>query len=137
MFGSAEVEVLEESRDAGEETDALDAAGFGLVEEGVDEQAAGSVSLGIGTDDDGADLGEVLAVDVEGGTADELGAGFGDGEGVDVCTDLRVTPREKRAIVGEAVDQLVDGAGVLQLRFTRSHRCCFGLVFRRGERDYE
>jgi hypothetical protein len=30
--------------------------------------------------------------------------------------------------VGEAVDQLVDGAGVLQLRFTRSHGCCCELA---------
>jgi hypothetical protein len=128
-FGDAEAEVLEEGRDASEETDALDAAGFGLIEEGVDEETAGSVSLGVGMDDDGADLGEVLAIDVKSGTADELArAGFDDGEGVDVCTDLRVAPREKRAVMGEAVDQLVDGAGVLQLRFTRSHGCCCELA---------
>ena len=71
----------------------------------MDEETAGSVSLGVGMDDDGADLGEVRAIDVKSGTADELaGAGFDDGKGVDVCTDLRVTPREKRAVVGEAVD---------------------------------
>jgi hypothetical protein len=32
--------------------------------------------------------------------------------------------------VGEAVDELVDGADVLQLRFTRSQGCCGELVFR-------
>src|SRR5258705_1862540 len=95
MFGDAEVEVLEESGDAGEETDALDAAGLGLIEEGADQQAAGPVSLGVGMDDDGADLGEVLAVDVKRGTADELvGAGFDDGKGGDVGADLCVTPGE-------------------------------------------
>ena len=104
-FGDAEVEVLEESGDAGEETDALDSAGFGLIEEGVNEQAAGSVSLGFGMDDDGADLGEVLAVDVKSGTADELaGAGFDDGEGVDVGADFEVGAAEECAVAGEAVD---------------------------------
>ena len=137
-FGDAETEVLEEGWDASEETDALDTAGFGLIEEGVDEKAAGSVSLGVGMDDDGADLGEVRAIDVKSGTADELArAGFDDGEGVDVCTDLRVTPREKRAVVGEAVDQLVDGAGILQLRFTGLQGCCGELVFRWNEGDCE
>jgi hypothetical protein len=80
----------------------------------VDEEAARSVSLGVGTDDDGADLGEVRPVDVESGTADELmGVRFYDGEGVDVRADLRVAPGEEGAIVGEAVDELVDGADVL------------------------
>ena len=114
MFGDAEVEVLEESGDAGEETDAPDAAGLGLIEEGVNEQAAGSVSLGVGMDDDGADLGEVLAVDVKSGTADELaGAGFDDGEGVDVRADFEVGAAEEGAVAGEAVDQLIDGGGIL------------------------
>jgi len=65
-------------------------------------------------DCDGADFGEVLAVDVEGGAADEpAGVGFDDGEGADVRADFRVTPGEQSAVVGEAVDELVDGAGVL------------------------
>src|SRR5258708_1854429 len=116
MVGDAEVEVLEEGGDAGEETDARDAACLGLIEKGVNEQAAGPVSLGVGMDDDGADLGEVLAVDVESGTADELaGAGFDDGEGVDVGADFDVGASEEGAVAGEAVDELMDGAGVLQL----------------------
>ena len=138
MFGDAEVEVLEESGDAGEETDACNAAGFGLIEEGMDEQAAGSVTLGVGMDDDGADLGEVLAVDVEGGTADELaGAGFDDGEGMDVCADFEVGAAEEGAVTGETVNQLMDGAGILQVRFTRSQGCCCELVFRWDEGDCE
>ena len=131
MFGDAEVEVLEECGNAGEETDALDSAGFGLIEEGVNEQAAGSVSLGLRMDDDGPDLGEVLAVDVKSGTADELaGTGFDDAEGVDVCADFEVGAPEECAVAGEAVDQVIDGAGVLQLRFARSQGCCCELVFR-------
>ena len=94
-FGDAEVEVLEEGGDAGEETDALDSAGFGLIEEGANQQTAGPLSLGVGMDDNGADLSEVLAVDVERGTADELvGVGFDDSKGGDVGADLRVTPGE-------------------------------------------
>jgi hypothetical protein len=137
-FGDAEVEVLEESGDAGEETDALDAAGFSLIEEGVNQQTAGSVSLGVGMDDDGADLGEVRAVDVKRGTADELaGAGFDDGEGVDVGADFEVGAPEEGAVAGEAVDQVIDGLGILQLRFTRSQGCCCELVFRWDEGDCE
>jgi hypothetical protein len=131
MVGDAEVEVLEEGGDAGEETDALDSAGFGLIEEGVNQQAAGSVSLGVGMNDDGADLGEVRAVDVKRGTADELaGAGFDDGEGVDVGADFEVGASEECAVAGEAVDQLMDGAGILQLRFTCPQGCCGEFVFR-------
>ncbi len=132
-FGDAEVEVFEEGGDAGEETDAADAAGFGLIEEGADEQAAGSVSLGVGADDDGADLGEVRAVDVERGAADELAGGrFDDGEGVNVCADLSVAPGEQGAIVGEAVDELMDGAGILQLRSTRSQGGRAAVLFSDG-----
>ena len=81
-LGGAEVEVLEEVGDAGEEADAVDAARFGLAEELVDELATGSASFDVGTDDNGADLGEVWAVDVEGCAAEELmGVGFDDGEG--------------------------------------------------------
>ena len=88
--GDAEVEVFEEVGDAGEEADALDAAGFGLIEEGADEEAAGSLALGFRADDDGADLGQVLAVDVECRAADELaGCRFDDGEGVDVGANFR------------------------------------------------
>ena len=133
MLCDAKVEVFEEVGDASEETDAPDAFGSGLIKEGADEQAAGSVPLGVRTDSDGADLGEVLAVDVEGGAAKELlGDGFDDGKGADVGTDLRVTPRKQGAIVGEAVDQAMDGAGVLQLRFPRSHGGCSEAAFGEG-----
>lgn len=97
--------MLEEGGDASEEADAPDAADFGLIEERADEQAAGSGFLGFGIDDDGADLGEVLAVDVECSAADELArAGFNDGEGVDVFADFRVGAGEECVVVGEAVD---------------------------------
>ncbi len=138
MAGDAEVEVIEEVGDASEETDAFDAAGFGLIEEGVDEQAAGSVSFGLGTNGDGTDLGEVRAIDVESGAAEELaGAGFNDGEGVDVLADLRVTPGKQGSVVGEAMDQLVDGAGVVNLRYARPHGGCGELVFCVEERVCE
>ncbi len=115
MWGDTKVEVLEECGDAGEETDALDVAGFGLIEKGADEQAAGSLSLVVGSDRDRTDLRQVLAVDVESGTTDELTrGGFDDGKGADVRADFRVAPREQGAVVGEVVDELVDRAGVLQ-----------------------
>lgn len=63
--GDAEVEVFEEGWDAGEETDALDSAGVGLIEEGAYQEASGSASLDVGMDNDRADLGKVWAVDVE------------------------------------------------------------------------
>jgi hypothetical protein len=137
MFDEAKVEVFEEGRDAGEETDAFDAAGFGLIEDGLDEQTPGSVSFGVGADDDGAEFGKVLAVDVKGSTADELaGGGFDYGEGVDVCADLCVWAMEKGAIVGEAVDEVIDGASIVQLRFTGLQGCS-EFVCRWNEGGYE
>jgi hypothetical protein len=105
MFDNVEVEVIEEGRYASQETDAFDTAGFGLIEEGLDEEAACSVTLCVRTNDDGADLSEVLAVNVECCTANELlRDGLDDGEGADVRTDLCVAPWKQGAIVGEAVD---------------------------------
>jgi len=96
---------LEEGGDASEEADAPDAANFGLMEECADEQAAGSGFLDFGIDDDGADFGKVLAVDMECSAADKLArAGFNDGKGVDVFADFRVRAEEKCVVVGEAFD---------------------------------
>jgi hypothetical protein len=115
MWGDAKVEMLEERGDAREETDALDLACFGSIEKGADEQAAGSLSLAVMSDSDRTDFSQVVAVDVEGGATDELArGGFDDGEGADVRADFRVAPGEQGAVVGEGVDELVDGAGVLQ-----------------------
>jgi hypothetical protein len=122
VFGEVKVEVLEERRDAGKEADAADAAGFGLVEYGLNEEAAGSVAFDVRANDDGANLGEVRAVDVEGGTADELvGVGLDDGEGADVLADLGVGAAKEGAVVGEAVNELMNRVGVLQLRGARVH----------------
>ena len=105
MLDDAKVKMFEEGGDASEEADALDVGSFGLIEEGLDEEAAGPFSFAVGPDNDGADLCEVLAVDVKRGTADELtGAVFDDGEGSDVGLDFRVGPGEEGPIVGEAVD---------------------------------
>jgi hypothetical protein len=112
-LGGVEAEVLEEGRDAGEEADALDAIGFGLMEQRLNEEATGSVSLDIRTDDDGSDLGEVLAVDMESSAAEELvGVGFDDGEGADVGADFYVGAAKEGAVMGEAIDQLMDGASI-------------------------
>ena len=132
-LGGAEVEVLEEVGDAGEEAKALDAARFGLAHELVDELATGTASFDIGTDDDGADLGEVRAIDVEGCTAEELmGVSFDDGEGADVGADFGVGAGKEGAVVREAVDQLMDGVGVLQLRFASSEEDGFEVTAEGG-----
>jgi len=72
MLDDAEVKVLEEGGDSGEEANALDSVDCSLIEEGLDEEATASLPLEAWTHDDRADLGEVLAVDVEGCTANEL-----------------------------------------------------------------
>jgi hypothetical protein len=114
MFGDAEVEVFEEFGDAGEEADTPDVAGFRLIKKGADQKTTGSVTFGFGVDSYGEDLGEVLAIDVECSTADEpAGGGFDDSEGLDVRADFGVAPGQQNAVVGEAVDELVDCAGVL------------------------
>jgi hypothetical protein len=131
-LGDVELEVFEEGGNACEEADALDAVGFGLLKDCVDKKTAGAMAFGFGTDDDGADLGEVLAVDVEGCATKELvGAGFNDSKGTDVGADFGVGAAEKSAVVAEALDQLVDGVGVLQLRSTRMHGVCVELGARR------
>ncbi len=83
------------------------------------------MAFGLGMNGDGADLGEVLAVDVESCAAEELvGVGFDDGEGADVGADLRVGAAEEGAVVAEAFDQLMDGVGITQLRSTGAHGAC-------------
>ena len=103
--GYFEVEVLEERGDASEEADTLDAAGIGLAQKFVNELTAGSAAFDVGTNDDGADLGEMRAVDVEGCAAEKLmGMGFDDGEGADVAADFSVGAGKEGPVVGEAVD---------------------------------
>lgn len=123
MFNSAEAEALEEGGDPGEEADASDAGLLRLLEERLDEKAACSATCCGWTDDDGAYLGEVWTVDVKRGTAKELPVfGFDDGEGVDVLADLRERAMEEGAVIGVAVDEQVDGFGIVQLGLARSQR---------------
>jgi hypothetical protein len=112
----AEAEVEEEVGDAGEEADGGDLLFFGFGEEGAEEFAAGSLALGFGLDDDGADFGEVRAVEVEGSAAEEdVGLGFGYGEVADVLADLGVVAAEEGAVAGEGVDEVEDVDGVREL----------------------
>ena len=73
-----------------------------------------------GLDDDGADFGEVRAVEMERAAAEELVfavgvvARYGDGEVADVFADLGVGAAEERAVAGEGVDEVEDVAGVLE-----------------------
>ena len=138
MFDDAKVEVIKKCGYASEEADAPDAGGFGLIEKGVDEQTAGAVPFGVGMDGDRTDFGQVLAVDVERSTTDELaGAGFDDGEGLDVLADFGVGAVQEGVVVGETVDQLMDCMRIVQLRFTRVQRGCFKLAFGRDKGDRE
>ena len=61
----------EEVGDAGEEADGGDLLLFGLFEEGAEQSAAGALAFGFGFDDDGADFGEVGAVEMESSAAEE------------------------------------------------------------------
>jgi hypothetical protein len=129
--GDVEVEVFEEGGDAGEEADGGDVTALGLLQEGLDEKATGAVAFDVWEDDDGADLGEVRAVDMEGCTAEELvSVGFDDSEGGDVTADLGVGAVQEGAVVGEAVDEVIDGGGVTGLSWPRVH----GGEGRRGRR---
>jgi hypothetical protein len=122
----AKVEVLEEGRDAGEETDTLDAFGFGLAKDGLDEKTSRAVAFGLGADDDGTYLREVLTVEVQGCAAEKLVSfGFDYGKCADVGADLFIGAAKKGAVVGKALDELVDGVSVLQSRSTRAHEVCF------------
>ncbi len=138
MFDYAKVEVIKKCGYASEEADAPDTGGFGLFEKCVDEQTAGAVPFGVGMDGNGTDFGEMWAVDVQRSTTDELaGAGFNDGEGLDVFADFGVGAVQEGVVVGEAVDQLMDCVRIVQLCFTRVQRGCFELAFGRDKGDRE
>ena len=127
--GDVQVETLEEGRDSRKEADALDSTGFCLIEESLDEQTACPFSHCVRVNGDGADLGEMAAVDMKGGTADELAGGSLDyGEGVNISGNLVVGTRQKGSIRSEAVDQLMDCAGVLRGCFSSAwwSRVLFG-----------
>ena len=64
-------------------------------------------------------------------------ARFDDGEGANVGADLFKRAMEEGAVAGEALDQLVDGDGVLQLCFARSQGACPEVAFRCDEGDCE
>jgi hypothetical protein len=119
----AEAEVEEEVGDAGEEADGGDLLLFGFFEEGAEETAAGALAFRFGLDDDGANLGEVGTVEVEGSAAEEDTAcfsrdgGFGYSEVADVFADLGVAAAEEGAVAGEGVDEVEDVDSVGELRF--------------------
>ena len=112
-FGDAEAVVEEEVGDAGEEAGGGDAVVFGFRQQRTKQGAAGALAAGFGVQDDGADLGEVRAVEVEGAAAEEVGfggglgwgvgggfgEGFGYGEVADVFADFGVAATEEGAVV--------------------------------------
>jgi len=123
-FGLAEAVVLKECGDASEEADTHDAMVLGLVDEMLEDAAAGAETLRVWLSDDGADLSEVWAVEMERSASDELGIGeaivgeaFGDGEVADVFAELGVGAAEEGAVAGERVDEVEDVASVLHASF--------------------
>jgi hypothetical protein len=54
-----------------------------------------------------------------------MGVSFDDGEGANVGADFGVGAGKEGAVVREAVDQLMDGVRVLQLRFARPEEDVF------------
>ena len=62
-----------------------------------------------------------------------MGVSFDDGEGADVGADFGVGAGKEGAVVREAVDQLMDGVGVLQLRFASSEEDGFEVTAESGE----
>jgi len=102
---NAQVESLEEGRDSRKEADALNSAGLCLIEESMDKEAACAFSHRVAVNCHRTDFGEMTAVDVQRGAAEELaGDGFGHGEGVNVLGYLVVGTGKEGSITGEAVD---------------------------------
>jgi hypothetical protein len=118
----------EEVGDASKEADGSDGLLFGLFEKITEESAASTLTLGFRFDDDGADFGEVRAVEVECSAAEEDAAcfsrdgGLGYGEVADVFADLGVAATEKGPVAGEGVNEVedVDGVGKLCFAHNRS-----------------
>jgi len=76
---------------------------FGFFNERAEDAAAGALAFGLGLDDDGADLREMRAVEMERAAAEEDAAiGFGDSEIADVFANLGECALEERAVSGRA-----------------------------------
>ena len=124
-FSFAEAVVLEKCGDAGKEANTHDAVVFGLFDEVLEDTATGTETLGVWLCDDGADLGEVRAVEMKCAAADELGLGpavfgkfFGDGEVADVLAEFGVGAAEEGAVAGERIDEVEDILRVLHAGLT-------------------
>src|SRR5579864_1095584 len=87
-LGDFETQVSKKSGRAGEEADAGDGMASRFLHQGIHKQAADAESFGLWSDGDGADFGEVRAVQVKGAAADDAGVFFGDDEIADVFRQL-------------------------------------------------
>jgi hypothetical protein len=121
-FGDAEAEVREVVGDAGEEADGKHLVLFRLGEQRFKDGVACAQAAAVFADDDGADLGQVRAVEMQSAAAQELGlaggvfriGAAGNGEIADVLADFGVAAAQQCAVAGERVDQIEDVAGVLE-----------------------
>ena len=68
--------MVEEVGDAGEEAGGEDAVVVGFGEQGAEEGSTGTLAFGFGNHDNGADLGEVRAVQMKRAAAEELRFGL-------------------------------------------------------------
>ena len=89
----------------------------------MNEKTARTATYSDRPDDNGAYLGQVRAVYVKRGTAEELAVScFDDGEGADVFADFTVRAMEKSAVIGVAVDEQMDRFGIGQQGLARAQR---------------
>jgi hypothetical protein len=113
VFGNPETKVFEKSWNAREKTNASDAAFLGLMEEGSNEQAACSMSLDLRANNDRAHLGEMRAVHMKSGTADELiPVRLDDGKSPDIFANFRIGPMEESPVMRETLHKLIDGMSI-------------------------
>jgi hypothetical protein len=98
-LGYVEAEAAEEFRSSGEKADAADLVTLGLREDGFDKEASATGFLVFRLDGDGADFGEVRAVEVESAATNDFGEAvvilaFEDDEIADIFADFRKGARE-------------------------------------------
>ena len=89
------MKMLEEIRNAREQTYALDPAFFCLFEKRSKKQTAGAMSFNLRTNNDRAYLSEMLPIDMKRSAANELTlVALNDGKGVDVLANFEIRPMQ-------------------------------------------
>ncbi len=92
-----------------------------LFQQSVDQHSSRASSLRFRGNRDGADLGQVHSVEMQGAAAHDLAFVLDHDEVADVLADLAQRARQQRAIAHVDLDQLLDGKGVGKFGATRTH----------------